>query len=473
MKTRWGQATSHWRQRGRRLRTVLAIPRAAAICCATRLAALHGVAPDAITPGNGSNDVLDMIARVFLGPGVEAVYSQHAFAVYPIAVQAVGATARVAPAHDGSRGPAYGHDLAAMRSLVGPATRVVFIANPNNPTGTWLGAGELREFVAGLPDHVMVVIDEAYFEYVSEANYPDTSRWLADCPNLIVTRTFSKAYGLAGLRAGYAVSSPEVAQLLNRVRQPFNVNSIAQAAALAALDDVAHLESSIRLNRVGMQQLVSGFTSLGLSFIESAGNFVAVDIGGTAAECYERLLRQGVIVRPIANYGMPKHLRVTHRPARRKRTLSRSTGKGAGVINRLCIIGVGLIGGSLARALRAAGYCREVIGAGRNPDHLHQAVELGVIDRFETDPGLAVEGADMVLVAVPLGAMESVFRSIHGRLAEGAVLTDAGSAKGSVIEAAGRAFGRVPDYFVPGHPIAGTENSGVAASLPTCTGTGA
>jgi histidinol-phosphate aminotransferase len=280
------------------------------LLCA-RLAALHGVAPDTITPGNGSNDVLDMIARVFLGPGVEAVYSQHAFAVYPIAVQAVGATARVALAHDGSRGPAYGHDLAAMRSLVGPATRVVFIANPNNPTGTWLRAGELRDFVTGLSDHVMVVIDEAYFEYVSEADYPDTTRWLADCPNLIVTRTFSKAYGLAGLRAGYAVSSREVAQLLNRVRQPFNVNSIAQAAALAALDDVAHLESSVRLNRVGMQQLVSGFRRLGLSFVESVGNFIAVDTGGPAAECYERMLKQGVIVRPIANYGMPNHLRVT------------------------------------------------------------------------------------------------------------------------------------------------------------------
>jgi histidinol-phosphate aminotransferase len=277
----------------------------------TRLADLHGVAADVITPGNGSNDVLDMIARVFLGPGVEAVYSQHAFAVYPIAVQAVGATARVAPAHDGSRGPAYGHDLAAMRSMVGQATRVVFIANPNNPTGTWLEAGELREFVAGLPDHVMVVIDEAYFEYVAEADYPDTTRWLADCPNLIVTRTFSKAYGLAGLRAGYAVSSPEVAQLLNRVRQPFNVNSIAQAAALAALDDVAHLESSVRLNRVGLQQLVSGFRRLDLSFVESVGNFVAFDTGGAAAECFERLLKKGVIVRPIANYGMPNHLRVS------------------------------------------------------------------------------------------------------------------------------------------------------------------
>jgi histidinol-phosphate aminotransferase len=280
------------------------------LLCA-RLAALHAVTPDAITLGNGSNDVLDMIARVFLGPGVEAVYSQHAFAVYPIAVQAVGATARVAPAHDGSRGPAYGHDLAGMRALIGPVTRVVFIANPNNPTGTRLAEADLRAFVTGLPAHVMVVVDEAYFEYVTAADYPDTSRWLADCPNLIVTRTFSKAYGLAGLRAGYAVSRPEVAQLLNRVRQPFNVNSVAHAAALAALDDAPHLEKSVRLNGEGMQQLVAGLRRLELPFIESAGNFVAFDTRGAAADCHERLLKRGVIVRPIANYGMPRHLRVT------------------------------------------------------------------------------------------------------------------------------------------------------------------
>ena len=277
----------------------------------TRLAARHAVTPDAITLGNGSNDVLDMIARVFLGPGVEAVYSQHAFAVYPIAVQAVGATARVAPAHDGSRGPTYGHDLAAMRALIGPTTRVVFIANPNNPTGTRLEEDELREFVAGLPKHVMVVIDEAYFEYVTANDYPDTSGWLADCPNLIVTRTFSKAYGLAGLRAGYAVSRPEVAQLLNRVRQPFNVNSIAQAAALAALEDAAHLEKSVRLNGEGMRQLEAGFRRLELPFIESAGNFITFDTRTEAVVYHERLLRLGVIVRPIANYGMPRHLRVT------------------------------------------------------------------------------------------------------------------------------------------------------------------
>jgi histidinol-phosphate aminotransferase len=276
-----------------------------------RLAALHDVAPGCITLGNGSNDVLDMVARVFLTPQQEAVISQYAFAVYPISVQAVGATARVAPAHDGSRGPAYGHDLAAMAALIGAATRVVFIANPNNPTGTWVAADELEAFVAQLPPQVMVVIDEAYFEYADDARYPDASRWLGRYPNLIVTRTFSKAYGLAGLRVGYALSHPQVAGLLNRVRQPFNVNMVAQAAAAAALEDTQHLAEGVRHNRTGMQQLVSGFDRLGLPYIESAGNFVAVDVGRSGPEVYQALLREGVIVRPVANYGMPHHLRVT------------------------------------------------------------------------------------------------------------------------------------------------------------------
>jgi len=276
-----------------------------------RLAEKHQLEPSCITLGNGSNDVLDIIARVFLTPDHEAVFSQHAFAVYPIAVQAVGATARIAPAHDGRHGAAYGHDLAAMLELIGPATRLVFIANPNNPTGTWLGSDELEQFIAALPAHVMVVIDEAYFEYVEQADYPDTSTWLARFPNLIVTRTFSKAYGLAGLRIGYALSHPDVAGLLNRVRQPFNVNSVAQAAALAALDDVDYLQQCIMFNREGMTQLVTGFETLGLSYIKSVGNFVAVDTGRSGADVFTALLQKGVIVRPVANYGMPGHLRVT------------------------------------------------------------------------------------------------------------------------------------------------------------------
>ena len=277
---------------------------------AEELAGKHQLERDCITLGNGSNDVLDLIARVFLTADHEAVFSQYAFAVYPIAVQAVGAKARIAPAHDGSKGPAYGHDLEAMNDLVGPDTRLIFIANPNNPTGTWLESDALEAFVANLPAHVIVVVDEAYFEYVDKASYPDTSSWLSRFPNLIVTRTFSKAYGLAGLRVGYALSHPHIADLLNRVRQPFNVNMVAQVAAVAALGDDEHLQQSIRRNREGMEQLVSGFRKLGLPYIESAGNFVAVETG-LGVERYEALLQKGIIVRPLANYAMPDHLRIT------------------------------------------------------------------------------------------------------------------------------------------------------------------
>ena len=277
---------------------------------AEELAGKHQLERDCITLGNGSNDVLDLIARVFLTADHEAVFSQYAFAVYPIAVQAVGAKARIAPAHDGSKGPAYGHDLEAMNDLVGPDTRLIFIANPNNPTGTWLESDALEAFVANLPAHVIVVVDEAYFEYVDKASYPDSSSWLSRFPNLIVTRTFSKAYGLAGLRVGYALSHPHIAELLNRVRQPFNVNMVAQVAAVAALGDDEHLQQSIRRNREGMEQLVSGFRKLGLPYIESAGNFVAVETG-LGVERYEALLQKGIIVRPLANYAMPDHLRIT------------------------------------------------------------------------------------------------------------------------------------------------------------------
>ncbi len=270
-----------------------------------KLSARHGLSPEALTLGNGSNDVLDLVARCFLRPGVEAVFSEHAFAVYAISTQAVGATARVAPALN------YGHDLEAMAALVGENTRVVFIANPNNPTGTWLRAEPLHRFIAGLPSNVIVVLDEAYFEYVEEGQYPDGSRWLADFPNLIVTRTFSKAYGLAGLRVGYGLSHPWVAELLNRVRQPFNVNSLAQVAAEAALDDQEHIRHSVALNRKGMVQLTAGCEALGLDYIPSVGNFLTVDVGQPAGQVDQALLREGCITRPIAGYGLPKHLRVS------------------------------------------------------------------------------------------------------------------------------------------------------------------
>ena len=268
------------------------------------LAAKLGVAMEQITLGNGSNEILEFAARAFVQPGDEVVFAQHAFAVYPIVTQAVGGRGVEVPAR------AWGHDLEAMRRAIGARTRLVFIANPNNPTGTWLTRAALQAFLDAVPPNVIVVVDEAYFEYVTEPDYPNALEWLGQYPNLVVARTFSKIYGLAGLRVGYGVSSAALADVLNRVRQPFNVNSIAQAAALAALDDDAHLEHARRTNSDGMRQLVQGFEKLGLKYIPSVGNFVCVEVG-EGAKVYDSLLRQGVIVRPVGNYGMPHHLRVT------------------------------------------------------------------------------------------------------------------------------------------------------------------
>jgi histidinol-phosphate aminotransferase len=264
----------------------------------------HGLPQDRIVLGNGSNDVLEMAARAFLAPGLAAVYSQHAFAVYPLAVQAAGATGIEVPARN------YGHDLAAMRRAVTPATRLVFIANPNNPTGTLVAGRDLEAFIGSLPREVLVVLDEAYTEYLMpEARY-DSIGWLTRFPNLVVTRTFSKVYGLAGLRVGYALAAAGVADLMNRVRQPFNVNSMALTAAAAALDDTAFVRESFELNRRGMKQLTGGFERLGIEYIPSHGNFVSFK-AGDAAGVNRKLLKAGVIVRPIASYGMPQHLRVT------------------------------------------------------------------------------------------------------------------------------------------------------------------
>jgi len=263
-----------------------------------------GVDSASIVLGNGSNDVLELAARAFLTQDLEGMYAQHAFAVYPLAVQATGARGIEVAARD------FGHDLAAMRSAVTKKTRMVFIANPNNPTGTFVRSRELEAFIASLPPEVVVVLDEAYNEYLPEDLRSDSIAWLGRFPNLVVTRTFSKVYGLAGLRVGYAFASPGVADLMNRVRQPFNVNSISLAAATAALADTEFVRRSYELNRAGMRQLVDGFGRLGVEFIPSVGNFVSVEVGDGAG-VFRKLLERGVIVRPIGGYGMPRHLRVT------------------------------------------------------------------------------------------------------------------------------------------------------------------
>lgn len=268
------------------------------------LAARLGVAEEQIVLGNGSNDVLDLVARVFLAPGRSAVFSEHAFAVYPLATQSAGAECIVTSARH------YGHDLAAMRAALRPDTHLVWIANPNNPTGTFLPGGQMRAFLQTVPPDVVVVLDEAYNEYLPPADRVDTLAWLRDFPNLVITRTFSKIHGLAGLRIGYAVTSAEIADLMHRVRQPFNVNNLALAAALAALDDHAFIAESYDNNRRGMEQIVAGLKRLGLEHIPSHGNFVTFRVGD-AGKVNQALLRQGVIVRPIAGYGLPEHLRVT------------------------------------------------------------------------------------------------------------------------------------------------------------------
>ncbi len=264
-----------------------------------------GVSSNQITLGNGSNEILELVARTFLTPELEVIFSQHAFAVYPLVTQAVGATARVVPALN------YGHDLNAMLAMVNENTRLVFIANPNNPTGTLLTSAALASFLDSLPETVICVLDEAYFEFVKEQDRAHSVCWLAKHPNLIITRTFSKAYGLAGLRVGYSLSSIEIADLLNRVRQPFNNNMLALVAAEAALSDKDFLVATINTNNQGMQQLTDTFLELGLQWIPSAGNFVSVDLKQPAMPIYEALLSKGVIVRPIANYEMPEFLRIS------------------------------------------------------------------------------------------------------------------------------------------------------------------
>jgi histidinol-phosphate aminotransferase len=269
------------------------------------LARRYGVDMSSIVLGNGSNDVLELVALAFLGPGRAAVFSQHCFAVYPLATQARGARSIVVPAKD------YGHDLEAMARAIDEETYVVWVANPNNPTGTFARTEEVEAFLKRVPERVLVVLDEAYNEYLAPELRGDTVKLIKRHPNLIVTRTFSKAYGLAGLRVGYALAHASVADVMNRVRQPFNVNSIALAAAVAALNDMEFVARSYAENLQGMRQLEDGARTLGIDYIPSYGNFITLRVG-KAAEIYKRLLRRGVIVRPVGGgYGLPEHLRIT------------------------------------------------------------------------------------------------------------------------------------------------------------------
>ncbi|MDB5794833.1 MAG: histidinol-phosphate transaminase [Noviherbaspirillum sp.] len=268
----------------------------------------YGVPQDWVTLGNGSNDILELAAHALVQPQQSVVFAQYSFAVYALATQGVGARAIEVPAKN------FGHDLDAMRKAIDADTRLVFIANPNNPTGTFVRGEELEAFMQAVPPQVVVVLDEAYNEYLAPELQYESIAWVKKYPNLLVSRTMSKAYGLAGLRVGFAIAQPAVTDLLNRIRQPFNVNSLAQAAAIAALKDRAFLERSAKLNAEGYRQLTHAFDAMGLEYVPSHGNFVLVRVGnddGAGARVNLALLKAGIIVRPVGNYGLPQWLRIT------------------------------------------------------------------------------------------------------------------------------------------------------------------
>jgi histidinol-phosphate aminotransferase len=272
------------------------------------ITAKYGVPQDWITLGNGSNDILELAAHALVQPQQAIMYSEYSFIVYALATQAIGARPIAVPAKN------HGHDLKAMAQAITPDTRLIFIANPNNPTGTFVPAAELEAFLNQVPSNVVVVIDEAYNEYLAPQHQYESIAWVRRFPNLLVSRTMSKAYGLAGLRVGFAIAQPELTDILNRIRQPFNVNSLAQAAAVAALTDREFLEKSAQVNTQGYAQLTKAFDAMGIEYVPSYGNFVLIRVGdddGAGARVNLALLKQGVIVRPVGNYGLPQWLRVS------------------------------------------------------------------------------------------------------------------------------------------------------------------
>jgi histidinol-phosphate aminotransferase len=263
-----------------------------------------------ITLGNGSNDILELITRAYLKPTQSAVFSQYSFVVYGLVTQAVGANSIVVPAMT-SGVYELGHDLPAMLAAITTDTQIIFIANPNNPTGTFLTAQQISHFLAQVPSHIVVVLDEAYNEYIDDNLRFDATQWVKQYPNLVVSRTLSKAYGLAGIRVGYAIAQAAITDVLNRIRQPFNVNSLAQAAAIAAIQDDDFLQRSKLINSAGYTQLTQACERLNLKYIPSKANFILIHLGEHAQTVNQSLLKQGVIVRPVASYGLPDYLRVS------------------------------------------------------------------------------------------------------------------------------------------------------------------
>ena len=270
-----------------------------------KVASVFNVKSSMVTVGNGSNDIIEFIAKCFLSSGDTAIYSKHGFAIYPLAIKASGAEPIKVNALD------WGHDLNAMIGSVQDTTKVIFIASPNNPTGTILSVEKIKDFLTKIPSNIVVLIDQAYFEYIEDESYKVPFSLIEEFPNLIISRSFSKAHGLAAFRLGFSVSSEEIADYLNRVRQPFNANSLALAAGIEAIDDEEHISASVEINREGLQNIKTKFRELGFDFIESFGNFISFDSKNDSDKSFDFFLKKGIILRSLKVYEMPNHLRVS------------------------------------------------------------------------------------------------------------------------------------------------------------------
>ncbi len=452
-----------------------------------RLAEKHGIRPEHFVVGNGSNEIIELIVRAFVRPGDEVVMADQAFVIYRMVVQAAAGTPRVVALRD------FTHDLPAMAAAITPRTRVVFLANPSNPTGTIYTTPAWEAFIEAVPSRVVVVADDAYAEFVEDAAYPDSLAYHGRERLLVTLRTLSKIYGLAGLRVGYGVARPDIIDALHRVRQPFNVNVLAQVAAAAALGDDAHVARTREANRAGLAFLQAECRRLGLRFVPSWANFLLIEVGDGAA-VYEELLRLGVIVRPMGFYRFPRHIRVTvgtreecrrfvtalervllqrrsgGPPAAPQPAVDPGSDTEAGAtrsvarppIGTLAVIGVGLIGGSLALAAKRAGLAGRIVGCARTEETLRIARERGLVDATTHDPGEAAAAADVVVLAVPVGDMASVAASVCGRARPGTVVTDVGSVKGAVVTLLEPLCARAGCTFVGAHPVAGKEGAGPA-----------
>lgn len=264
-----------------------------------------GIEPETLIFGNGSNDVIDIAARTFMKPGDEAIFGEYAFIVYPIVTQAVGATSVISPM------PEYVHNLRDMHSRITEKTRMIFIANPNNPTGTMVKSDEFEWFIDNVPENILILVDEAYFEYVEDKDYPDSLQYQDRGKSILTVRTFSKIYGLAGLRLGYGVAHRDIISNMQRVRHPFNSNSLSQIGAMAALDDIEHMQRTKSINSEGLCYVTRELEKLDIPYAPSYTNFVLIDLGEDPIPTYNELLKEGVIVRPVMGYGLKTHLRVT------------------------------------------------------------------------------------------------------------------------------------------------------------------